>query len=116
MAYRIRLLVPSAYADEARVMLEEHPRAAVVERITDGYQPGADLLVVVIFDLAIIPGLWRWWMPHRFEARAQPPLSLITADGTVIPFDQHSPEELLALAAQEGAIDLKPPISDQSHE
>lgn len=106
--YRIQLFVPTAYADEARVMLEEHPRTRVVDLAPVPKRPGSERLVVDSSDLSIIAGLWRWWMPHRFESRAQPPLALATSDDRAIPFDQRPPEELLALAAQNRLPDTPP--------
>jgi hypothetical protein len=94
VTYRIRLLVPASYTDEARVMIEEHPRATVVERQEASFQPGADLLVVFSSETRILHGLHRWWMDHRGERRANPPLAIVQPDDSMANFNDYSADEL----------------------
>jgi hypothetical protein len=94
MAYRIRLLVPASYTDEARTMIEEHPRASVVERSICPLYPGADLLVVISSEPRILHGLHRWWMDRRNELRANPPMSIVQPDDSFINFNDHSADQL----------------------
>jgi hypothetical protein len=97
MAYRIRLLVPACYTEEARTMIEEHPRASVLEISASDAQPGCDLLTVVSSEARILHGLHRWWMDRRSERRANPPLAIVQEDGSAIDFNSHSPDEIAAL-------------------
>ncbi len=101
MAYRIRLLVPASYTDEARTMIEEHPRAAVVERSVCSFQPGADVLVIISSEPRIIHGLHRWWMDRRNERRADPPMSIVQLDDSIINFNDHTADELEAFGRNE---------------
>jgi hypothetical protein len=101
LTYRIRLLVPTSYTDEARTMIEEHPRASVVERSVCTFQPGSDLLVIVSSEPRILHGLHRWWMDRRNERRAIPPMSIVQPDDTIVNFNDHSPDELEALGRRE---------------
>jgi hypothetical protein len=101
MAYRIRLLVPSSYTDEARTMIEEHPRASVVERTISLSQPGCDVLIVISSEPRILHGLHRWWMDRRSERRANPPMAIIQSDDSIVTFNDHSPAELEELGRRE---------------
>lgn len=101
MTYRIRLLVPSSYTDEARTMIEEHPRASVVKRSVCTFQPGCDELELIVSEPRILHGLHRWWMDRRNERRANPPMSIIQSDDSIITFNEHSPDELEMLGKRE---------------
>lgn len=101
MAYRIRLFVPTSYTDEARTMIEEHPRASVLQTSESDLQPGADLLEIVISELRILHGLHRWWSDHRNELRANPPMSLLQPDDSIVSFNDHSAEDLEAIGRRE---------------
>jgi hypothetical protein len=101
MAYRIRLLVPASYTDEARTMIEEHPRASVVERTVSPTQPGCDVLIVISSEPRILHGLHRWWMDRRHERRANPPMAIIQPDESIVTFNDHSPDELEAFGRRE---------------
>lgn len=94
MPFRIRLLVPSSYTDEARIMIEDHPRASVVGAVDSGFQPGADMLVVISSEPRILHGLHRWWMDRRIERRANPPMALVQPDDTTATFNDYSADEL----------------------
>jgi hypothetical protein len=63
--------------------------------------PGSDLLVVVSSEPRILQGLHRWWMDRRYELRANPPLSIVQLDDTLITFNDHSADELEAAGRQE---------------
>lgn len=101
VTYRIRLLVPACYTDEARIMIEEHPRATVVERHDGSLQPGADMLVVISSEPRILHGLHRWWLNRRIERRANPPMAIVQADNTTVTFNDHSADELEKLCREE---------------
>lgn len=101
MAYRIRLLVPTSYTDEARTMIEEHPRASVIERSVCSFQPGSDLLIVISSEPRILHGLHRWWLDRRHERRANPPMSIVQPDDSTINFNDHSADELEAFGRRE---------------
>jgi hypothetical protein len=105
VTYRIRLLVPSTYTDEARIMIEEHPRAVVVEIHDCPNEPAADVLVVVSSEPRILRGLHRWWMDRRVERRAQPPMALVRPDDTLLTFNDHSPETLEEIGRQDQLLE-----------
>ena len=101
MAYRIRLLVPTSYTEEARTMIDEHPRAAILESTESSSQPGSDMLEIVISELRILHGLHRWWSDRRNELRANPPMSMVQPDGVIISFNDHSAEALETIGRRE---------------
>lgn len=101
MSYRIRLLVPASYTDEARVMIDDHPRAAVVDRLDSEFEPGADMLVVISSEPRILHGLHRWWMDRRIERRANPPLAILQPDDTTATFNDYSADELEELGRRD---------------
>ena len=101
MAYRIRLLVPTSYTEEARTMIDEHPRATVQGPLESGAQPGSDLLEIVTSELRILHGLHRWWADRRNELRATPPMSLVQTDGVIVSFNDHTAEDLEAIGRRD---------------
>jgi hypothetical protein len=101
VTYRIRLLVPACYTDEARVMIDEHPRATVVECHNGGFQPGSDLLVIFSSEPRILHGLHRWWQDRRFELRADPPLAIVNSDDSTATFNDYSAAQLEELGRTE---------------
>ena len=101
MTYRIRLFVSASYTDETRTMIEEHPRAAVLQTSESDLQPGAHLLEIVVSELRILHGLHRWWADRRHELRANPPMSLLQPDDSIVSFNDHSAEDLEAIGRRE---------------